>query len=85
MKTFGRLCLCLAALTMHQLPQADHIQSLQCQLSASLMRSFMDACGAKCYNEAAEHLREAIKDGVLPMLLSAIQQAAAPAGGPADA
>ena len=47
------------------------------------MRSFMDACGAKCYNETAEHLREAIRDAVLPMLLSATEQAAAPAGTPA--
>lgn len=48
------------------------------------MHSFMDACGAQCYNETAEDLRKAIKDAVLPLLLSAIPQHAAPAGAPAE-
>ena len=70
--------------TLHQLLRVPiYLLGLYTELSTMPARSFMDACGAMCYNEAAEDLRKAIRDAVLPLLLSAISQHAAPAGAPA--
>ncbi len=48
-------------------------------------RSYMDACGARCYSDTALALRKAIKESLLPLLLLSVSHHSAPHGAPHSA